>query len=138
MNTGKFISGGLIAGVVYFLLGWLIYGMLLMDFMTQHTTTAAQAIMRPEAEWPWWAMITGNFGLGFLLSYVFNKSGTSTVSAGALSGAIVMFLFSFSVDLMMYAQMNIFDLTSAVVDMCASAVIGALVGAVLGWWLGRK
>jgi len=138
MNTGKFISGGLIGGFVYFLLGWLIYGILLMDFMTQHTSSAAAAIMRPQAEWPWWAMITGNFGLGFLLSYVFSKSGTSSVSAGALSGAIVMFLFSFSIDLMMYAQMNISDLTAVCVDMLASAVIGAIAGAVLGWWYGRK
>lgn len=138
MNTGKFISGGLIGGVVFFLLGWLIYGILLMDFMTQHTSAAAVAIMRPEAEWPWWAMISGNFGLGFLLSYVFSKSGTTSVSAGALSGAIVMFLFSFSIDLMMYAQMNISDLTGIAVDLIASTVIGAIAGSVLGWWYGRK
>jgi hypothetical protein len=138
MNTGKFVVGGLIGGVLFFLLGWLIYGMLLMDFMNQHMSAAAAGVMRPEAEWPWWAMITGNFGIGFLLSYVFNKSNVASVSNGAVTGAVVMFLFSFSVNLMMYAQMNLSDLTGIAVDFIASAIIGAIVGSVLGWWNGRK
>lgn len=138
MNTGKFVVGGLIGGILFFLLGWLIYGMLLMDFMNQHMSAAAAGVMRPEAEWPWWAMITGNFGLGFLLSFVINKSNVTSVSNGAVTGAVVMFLMSFSVNFMMYAQMNLSDLTSIVVDMVASAVIGAVVGSVLGWWNGRK
>ena len=138
MNTSKFIVGGLIGGVLFFLLGWLIYGMLLMDFMTQHMSAAAASVMRPEAEWPWWAMITGNFGLGFLLSFVINKSNVASVSNGAVTGAVVMFLMSFSINFIMYAQMNLSDLTSIVVDMIASAVIGAIVGSILGWWNGRK
>jgi VanZ family protein len=138
MNTGKFVVGGLIGGVLFFLLGWLIYGMLLMDFMNQHMSAAAAGVMRPEAEWPWWAMIAGNFGLGFLLSFVINKSNVASVSNGAVTGAVVMFLMSFSVNLMMYAQMNLSDLTSIAVDMIVSAVIGAVVGSVLGWWNGRK
>lgn len=138
MNTSKFVIGGLIGGILFFFLGWLIYGMLLMDFMTQHMSAAAAGVMRPEAEWPWWAMITGNFGLGFLLSFVINKSNVASVRNGAVTGAVVMFLMSFSVNFMMYAQMNLSDLTSIVVDMIASAVIGAVVGSVLGWWNGRK
>lgn len=138
MNTSKFVIGGLIGGILFFFLGWLIYGMLLMDFMSQHMSAAAAGVMRPEAEWPWWAMITGNFGLGFLLSFVINKSNVASVSNGAVTGAVVMFLMSFSVNFMMYAQMNLSDLTSIVVDMIASAAIGAVVGSVLGWWNGRK
>jgi VanZ family protein len=138
MNTSKFVIGGLIGGILFFFLGWLIYGMLLMDFMNQHMSAAAAGVMRPEAEWPWWAMITGNFGLGFLLSFVINKSNVASVSNGAVTGAVVMFLMSFSVNFMMYAQMNLSDLTSIAVDMIASAVIGAVVGSVLGWWNGRK
>lgn len=138
MNTSKFVIGGVIGGVVFFLLGWLIYGMLLMDFMTQHMSSAAASVMRPEAEWPWWAMIIGNIGLGFLLSYVISKSNAAGVSAGAVTGAVVMFLVSFSIDFMMYAQMNLTDLTGVFVDIITSAVIGAIVGAVVGWWNGRK
>ena len=138
MNTSKFIIGGVIGGVLFFLLGWLIYGMLLMDFMAQHMSSAASSVMRPEAEWVWWAMILGNMGLGFLTSYVITKSNVATVSAGATTGAMVGFLVSLSYDFIIYAQMNLFDITSAVVDIITSAVIFAIVGAVLGWYNGRK
>jgi len=33
MNTRKFLIAGISGGIVYFLLGWLIYGMLLNDYM---------------------------------------------------------------------------------------------------------
>lgn len=138
MNTSKFIVGGIIGGVLYFLLGWLIYGILLMDFMTQHATSAAAGVMRPETEWPWWAMILGNMGLGFLTSYVITKANVTGAGAGATTGAVVMFLVSLSYDFIIYAQMNLYDITSAAVDIVSSAVIGAIVGAVVGWWNGRK
>jgi hypothetical protein len=138
MNTSKFVVGGLIGGVLFFLLGWLIYGMLLMDFMMQHMSSASSSVMRPEAEWPWWAMILGNMGLGFLLSYVLSKGNVSGTSAGATTGAVVMLLFSLSLNFIMYAQYNLSDITGVAVDIVSSAVIGAIVGAVLGWWNGRK
>ena len=138
MNTSKFVIGGIIGGVLFFLLGWLIYGMLLMDFMAQHMSSAAAGVMRPETEWPWWAMILGNMGLGFLVSYVISKANVASATAGATTGAVVMFLFSLSINFMMYAQMNLYDLTSIAVDMVSSAVIGAIAGAAVGWWNGRK
>ena len=33
MDTKKFVLAGLIGGVAYFFLGWLVYGILLMDLM---------------------------------------------------------------------------------------------------------
>jgi hypothetical protein len=33
MNTNKFLIGGIIGGIAYFLIGWLVWGMLLMNFM---------------------------------------------------------------------------------------------------------
>ncbi len=138
MNSKKFLIGGIVGGILFFLLGWLIYGMLLMNFMTQHATAAAAGVMRPEAEWPWWAMIVGNMGLGFLVSYVLAKANVSGAAAGASTGAVVMFLVSLSYDFIIYAQMNLYDLTGAAVDIISSAVIGAVVGAVVGWLNGRN
>ncbi|MBY0479401.1 MAG: hypothetical protein K2Q24_17270 [Chitinophagaceae bacterium] len=138
MNSKKFLIGGIVGGILFFLLGWLIYGMLLMNFMTQHATAAAAGVMRPEAEWPWWAMIVGNMGLGFLVSYVLAKANVSGAAAGASTGAVIMFLVSLSYDFIIYAQMNLYDLTGAAVDIISSAVIGAVVGAVVGWLNGRN
>jgi hypothetical protein len=47
MNIKKVAIGGLAGGIVSFLLGWLIYGMLLVDYMTNNYS---QAINRAEAD----------------------------------------------------------------------------------------
>lgn len=137
MSSKKFLIGGLVGGVVFFLLGWLLYGMLLMDFMMQHSNNSS-GVFRAEAEMIWWAMIVGNLALGFLLSYVLNKANVAGAMAGATTGAIVMLLMSIGIDCVMYAQLNLWDTTAMIVDILVSTVIGAIVGAVIGWLNGRK
>ncbi len=41
--------GGIVGGILFFLLGWLIYGMLLMDFMNNHTGAAGN-VSRSEPD----------------------------------------------------------------------------------------
>lgn len=136
MNVQKLIIGGIIGGIVFFLLGWLIYGILLMDFMTQHSRSNPEAF-RSETEMVWWAMIGGNLMLGMLYSYVIHRIGSKGWSAGAMTGGTVGFLMSLAYDLMMYAQLDLFGKTALAADVAAAVVIGAITGAVLGWWNGR-
>ncbi len=137
MNSKKFLIGGLAGGVVFFLLGWLLYGMLLMDFMMQHSNTSTGAF-RAEADMIWWAMVVGNLVMGFLLSYVLNKANVAGAMAGATTGAIVMLLMVTAIDCILYAQLNLWDTTAMIVDILVSTVIGAIVGAVIGWLNGRN
>ena len=135
MNTNKFLIGGIIGGVANFLLGWLIYGMLLMSFMQTHSNNSSGAF-RAETDMVWWAMVAGNLALGFLFSYILNKSNVSSAVSGATTGAIVGLLMSIGIDLMMYAQLNLWDTTAMAVDIAASTVISAIVGGVIGAYLG--
>jgi len=135
MNTNKFLIGGIIGGVANFLLGWLIYGMLLMSFMQTHSNTSSGAF-RAETDMVWWAMIAGNFAMGFLFSYILNKSNVSSVASGAATGAFIGFLLSIAIDFTMYAQLNLWDTTAMAVDIATSTVISAIVGAVIGAYLG--
>jgi hypothetical protein len=136
MNTNKFIIGGVIAGVAYFLLGWLVWGMLLMDFMNQHMTEAGKAVMRGEENMVWWAMIAGNLLWGFVLSFVFGKAGVRSAGSGASTGAVLGLLISAAINCFLYAQMDAGDTTSMAVDVVANTVVGAIVGAILGWYMG--
>ncbi len=133
MNV-KTLIGGLIAGVTAFLLGWVIYGMLLMDYFTNNMVKYDGLTKDPMEMW---AMGVSNLALGLLLAYVFNGSGVKTARNGIASGAIFFGLFSVGVNMMFYAQMNLFSLQLICVDVLASLVWGALVGAVLGWWFSR-
>ncbi|MBX9782238.1 MAG: hypothetical protein K2X48_02990 [Chitinophagaceae bacterium] len=136
MNTGKFLIGGLIGGVINFVLGYLVYGLLLMNFFGAHTTAPA-GVMRPMENMVWWALIAGNLTFGLLVSYVLNKGGVKGISPGFIAGAVIGLLFSLSVDLYLYAQITLWDTTYISVDVICSVVMSGIVGAVVGWYNGR-
>src|SRR3989339_1194885 len=100
MKTNKILLGGIIGGVSFFLLGWLIYGVLLMDYLTANYN---QCAMRPMQEMIWWALVLSNLALGFLLSIVFSWSNTTGIMAGAKVAAITGLLLSLYLDLSFYA-----------------------------------
>ena len=138
MNTNKFLIGGIIGGIANFLLGWLVWGTLLMSFMKEHTTEAGKAVMRADENTIWWALIAANLLLGFLISYILNKAGVMSAGAGAAIGAVVGLLMSAAINLFNYAFMNLSDsATPMVVDMLASTVVTAIVGAIIGWYNSR-
>jgi len=137
MNTNKFIVGGIIGGVANFLLGWLVWGTLLMSFMTEHTTEAGKTVMRAEADMIWWALIAANLVLGFFLSYIIGRAGIKSAGAGAAFGAVTGLLIALTIDLFNYAFMDLSDTTAIVVDVLATLVVNAIVCAIIGWYYGR-
>ncbi|MEO6403946.1 MAG: hypothetical protein ABIY51_10600 [Ferruginibacter sp.] len=137
MNTNKFLVGGIIGSVAQFLLGWLIWGTLLENFFKEHTPEAARVIMRGENDIIWWALIAGSVFWGFMLSYVINKAGATSASSGATVGAVISLLTSASINCFMYAQMNIGDTTTMMVDIIANIIVGLIIGALIGWYLGK-
>lgn len=136
MNT-KFLLGGLIGFVLFFLLGWLVYGILLADMMAGYMNTGCT---RPMEEMNMGLMVLGNVCFGFLYAYVLStNSRFASFSGGATGGAIVGLLMSLSYDSMMYAQSTVMNSYNGVIfDVVTWTVLSAIVGGVIGWWLGRK
>jgi predicted CDP-diglyceride synthetase/phosphatidate cytidylyltransferase len=136
MNSKKFLIGGIAGGIAFFLLGWLVWGMLLMDFMKSHSNSSS-GVFRTEADMVWWALVAGNLAMGFLLSYVLSKASINTAAGGISTGAVIGLLMSASIDCMMYAQVNLFDTTSMIADIGASTVVTGIVGGIIGWINGK-
>jgi len=137
MNSQKFILGGIVGGVVYFLLGWVTYGMLLKDFMA--TNMSSPGTMRADADMIWWALIVGQVAAGFLLAYVISKANATSAGAGAGVGFTVGLLVCLGYDLTMYAvSTTITSLKGLAVDVAVSAVMSAIAGAVIGWVMGMS
>jgi hypothetical protein len=132
MKSNKFLLGGIVGGVAYFLLGWLVWGMLLMNFMKEHSKMDSGAF-RDEKDMIWWAMIVGNLALGFLLSYILSKSNAASAGSGAAGGFVFGLLVSIAVNTMLYAQIDLWDTTAMLVDIVAMTVVSTIVGAIIGW-----
>ncbi|MDQ6756115.1 MAG: hypothetical protein M3004_04185 [Bacteroidota bacterium] len=137
MNTKKLIIGGIVGGVVYFLLGWLFYGNLFLQYFHDHPGTAT-GVDKPMDQFLWWALILGNVLAGFLLAYIFLKSGVSTLSSGLITGGILGLLMSSSYDLMMYATTNIVSKHIVFADVAIYTVMSAITGAVIAVVMGMS
>lgn len=135
----KFLIGGIVAGILYFLLGYLFFGNLLAQYFIDHPG-ATVGIDRAMDHFQWWALILGNFASGFLLAYVFAKAGVSTLLSGFITGGIIGLLMSSSYNLVMYATTNVTSKHAMAAHVGAfviiSAIVGAVVGAIMG--LGNK
>ncbi len=137
MRTNKILLAGLAGGVVYFLLGWLIYGMVLASFMDGQSTPEGMAVMRPDDGMVFWAMIVGNIAGGMLLAVIFGRwANISTWQTGAMAGAIIAGLMAASYDFLLYGSTNMMALTGILVDIVVYAVMGAVGGAVVAMVLG--
>ena len=138
MKAKKRITATLAGFVVYFMLGFLLYGILLSDFMGANTGTAT-GVMRTDDNMQWWALIAGNLMQAYLLVYIFGNWANITTFAGGLkAGAIIGFIVSLGTSLNMYGTTNVTNLTAALVEPLIMAIMMGITGGVIGWLLGRK
>lgn len=136
MDFKKLFLGGIAGGIAFFLLGWLIYGTLLMNFMANHTGTAGN-LMRPENEMLFLYMIIGNLAEGFLLAYILLKGNVNTMAGGFVTGGIVGLLMAVSFDCIFYATSTMISKTAMAADVAAATVMTAIVGAIVGLVIGK-
>lgn len=136
MNLQKILVSGILVGVVSFFLGWLIWGILLADF----TKIAGMApVSRAETDMVMWAMIASNLLWGIFLAYVFVQwANITTFQTGAIAGATLGFIIVLAIDMGFYAMTTMYTIEDIVKDVLINTVYMALLGGILGWWLGRK
>ena len=131
MKTNKILLGGITGGVALFLLGWVIYGILLMDYSTANYN---QCMNRPMQEMIWWSLILSNLALGFLLATIFSWSDTTGFMAGAKTAGIIGLLLSVSMDFGYYSMTTMYVNPSVIiVDIIAYTIYLAITGALIGW-----
>ncbi|WP_420577270.1 DUF1761 domain-containing protein [Ekhidna sp.] len=138
MTAKNRILATLVGFVVLFLLGWLFYGILLMDFYADNTGSATN-LMRAEDEMIWWALILGNLLQAYFLVYIFSKwEDINTFGAGFKGGAILGLILGLGFNLTMYATSNMMNLIGTLVDPIVYMVMMGITGGVIGMMLGRK
>lgn len=134
MDIKKLVVGGIVGGILFFFLGWLLYGMLLMDFMNNNPGVVS-GYSKETPDFLYLAI--GNLLSGFMMAYIFIKANIKTLMGGLIMAAVVGLLFSASYDTSIYATTNLFSKKMMLADVLASVVIWAVSGAIVGLVLGK-
>ncbi|GMQ82492.1 MAG: hypothetical protein BMS9Abin05_1946 [Rhodothermia bacterium] len=127
MNS-KTLIAAVLGGITLFVLGWLIYGLLLADYFANSASRANPLFLY---------IGLGELVFGYLIAWVFTQSGTETVADGAKIGATLGFVLALGFGLLMYGTHDLVELSTNLVDALVAAVRYGVAGAVVGWYLGR-
>ena len=123
MNTKTFLIAGLVGGIVDWLVGWLFYGILLVDFFPQPQDSTKTMV----------CILAGCLTFGFFISYIYNKwAKISTAKTGAKAGAIIGLFMGLNASLFNMALVKGVTYERFALDLFVSIVIAVIVGAVVG------
>ena len=133
MGTNNILAGGVVGGIVSLLAGYLIWGIGL-ESMVADSPMGSMMLETPNFLWLGLGCLAG----GLLVSYIFAKwASISTAMGGMQGGAIMGLLLGLNQTLIMLGTSTATTLNLAIVDTIAFTVMYALVGAAVGWTLGR-
>lgn len=135
MNN-RVLLAALAGGVAFFLLGWLVWGILLMDILKEMNPQFEGVEKNPP---DLLLIFLSNLAFGLLIALLYSRwAGINTFMGGLMGGAWVFGLMAVSLDLMFLASTNMMSTGGAALDIVANIVVGAVVGGVVGWVLGYK
>jgi hypothetical protein len=134
MTTPRCIIGSLVGGLVLFLLGYPVYGILFMEFFETNTGSATGV---PRESIGFLSLWIGQWTWGGLLTIILGWNGTRTITGGLCVGATVGFLLALGINLTMYATSNVSNLAATLVDPLLAMVLFALAGAAIVAAVGR-
>lgn len=84
----KLIISTIVTAIVLFILGWIIYGIILMEYFQVHMGH----LIRPEHDYKVWAYAVGNLLQALMLSVIYSKffmKGVSPAKEGLTFGFII-------------------------------------------------
>lgn len=137
MNIKQFSIGTLVGAVVLFMLGFLVYAVLLTSFFEANVGSAT-GVARADDSMIMPGLFLGNVAVAALITYIYLQwAQISTFMTGFKGGLIIGFLMALGYNLVMYSTTNIMNLTSALVDAVVYAIMIGITGGVIGLILGR-
>jgi hypothetical protein len=132
----KLLRGTVFGGIVYFLLGWLFYGILLMDFFSANMNQCAS---KPAGDMTWWAMIVSNLVTALLLTLILKWSGARSYVDGLKTGALFGILLTLSFDLSSWSMTTVYkNFGPLLADVAVSTMIIAVVGMMIVLLWGKE
>jgi len=132
----KILRGTVFGGIAYFLLGWLVWGILLMDFFSANMNQCAN---RPMDEMVWWAIILSNLVMALLLTLILNWAKAKSIADGLKYGALFGLLYGAGIGLSYWSMSTMYLNAGAMVtDILVSTGVMAIMGLIIVLTWGRE
>ncbi|MDN3676903.1 hypothetical protein QWY90_06225 [Flavobacterium paronense] len=121
MNVKNFFIGGIVGGIVDFLMGWLVWGILLKDTFPKPEGSGPENMM---------FIFLGCLFFGFLISYIFSQGeGISTCMSGIKMAVGIALFMSLSDNFFMNMYKETIDFKLMGIGIVASIFVASIVGA---------
>ncbi len=124
MNTKSFLLSGIAGTIVYFLLGWLFYGILFTDIYPQNSEKCILFIS------------LGCLFYAFTFALIFNRwAQISTFATGAKAGFFIGLLLALSMAFFMNSTKESLDynfITQVAIEAVSAAIMGGVIALVIG------
>jgi hypothetical protein len=133
MNT-KLLLATVAGAIVSFFLGWIVFGMLLMDFY-QSNTTLYPGLMNEMPNMVY--LVIGQLAMAFFMAFVFQRwARFFSFAKGFTGGLFIGFFFTLVIDAYFISGMNLFSLKLMVIDVVINTVLIGIIGGIIGLILG--
>ena len=133
MSTNKLI-GIVLYAVASFLLGWLVYGIALMSFMTANTTMYS-GLMKDQPDLI--VLFLANIAWGGMAVQIVDALQAYNFMDAIKKTLPIVFCVMLGVDLGYMSMMNLYNWTAIIVDILAGTIMWSACNGLIGWWLGR-
>jgi hypothetical protein len=135
MDAKRIIIGTIVGAVVLYVLGYLIFNVLIESFYAANMTSVPGVFHESQVQW---AIILGEAAAAALLTLaILSRGGTPSLAGGAVAGAVVGFLVWVTADFVYYGLASIWTLTIVIVDPFVEAVRHGITGAVIALVLAK-
>jgi len=126
MNVKSFVSSGITGFVVYFLMGWLCYGILFTEIYPKEEENANTLAF----------IALGCLFYAFLYAFIFTKwAGIRTFSTGLKTGFVIGLLYAIGMNFFMYSAQEFHAnhfIIGILIDSFSTAIMGGFIGFVHG------
>ncbi|HEY0047298.1 MAG TPA: hypothetical protein VGB44_11360 [Flavobacterium sp.] len=120
MKTTNFLASGFAGGLIYFLLGWLFYGIIFKEQFPE------------DGDGNMVFIFLGCMSFGFLIAYVNSRwANLVTAIAGAKAGAAIGLFVGLLANFFMRAQTPEVDYQNFILDLVITIIMAAITGAVI-------
>lgn len=132
----RILIGTLIGGFISMMVGWVVFGMLLMSSIQQHSFVY-EGLMKPEPNMMF--LIVSNLFWSLAMQFIFVKwAKVYSFKKGMIVSIMVCLPISIAMDLQYMSFMNLYkDHMVLILDALGTTVMAGIVGGLMGWIYGK-